>query len=138
MTQMYESPQMLSLSDASEGVYLASGLTGRPGASWNISVKDSQTWNGTDHVFEAECTLNSGETINVDGMTIVMEFNYPLTSVRVDQSNYACSFSGNTVTLVMNDSFSGGPGYKAYAQIYASTGDEATTKGLRCSGSSCV
>ncbi len=71
-------------------------------------------------------------------MTIVMAFNYPLTSVRVDQNNFACSFSENTVTIVINDSFSGGAGYKAYAQIYASTGDEATTKGLRCTGSSCV
>ena len=52
MTQKYEEPQVLSLSNTNEGVYLASG-----GASWNINVSDVQTWNGSDHVFKAECTM---------------------------------------------------------------------------------
>ena len=113
MTQKYEEPQVLSLSNTNEGVYLASG-----GASWNINVSDVQTWNG---------------------MTIQMQFNYPLTGARLDSnSEFVCSYSGNTVTLVSNDSKSCGPGCKVYAQVLVHTGDEATSKALSCTSYSCV
>lgn len=134
MTQKYEEPQVLSLSNTNEGVYLASG-----GASWNINVSNVQTWNGSDHVFKAECTLNAGTETNVNGMTIQMQFNYPLTGARLDSnSEFVCSYSGNTVTLVSNDSKSCGPGCKVYAQVLVHTGDEATSKALSCTSYSCV
>lgn len=133
MTQKYEEPQVLSLSNTNEGVYLASG-----GASWNINVSDVQTWNGSDHIFMAECTLNAGTETNVNGITIQMQFNYPLTGARLDGSEFVCSCSGNTVTLVSNDSKSCGPGYKVYAQVLVHTGDEATSKALTCTSYSCV
>ena len=137
MTQKSETPQILSLCDMNEGVYLASG--GRmSGASWNINVSDVQTWNGTDHVFKAECTLNAGEETNIDGITIRMQFNYPLTSARVDGEEFVCSYSGNTVTLVSGAARTFGPGAKIYAQIYIHTGDEATSSGLSCTTYSCV
>lgn len=136
MTQKYEEPQVLSLSNTNEGVYLASGGAG---ASWNINVSDVQTWNGSGHVFKAECTLNAGTETNVSGMTIQMQFNYPLTGARLDSnSEFVCSYSGNTVTLVSNDSKSCGPGYKVYAQVLVYTGDEATSKALTCTSYSCV
>ena len=133
MTQKYEEPQVLSLSNTNEGVYLASG-----GASWNINVSDVQTWNGSDHVFKAECTLNAGTETNVNGMTIQMQFNYPLTGARLDGDGFVCSYSGNTVTLVSSASQTYGPGAKVYAQIWVHTGDEATSSGLSCTGYSCV
>lgn len=133
MTQKYEEPQVLSLSNTNEGVYLASG-----GASWNINVSDVQTWNGSDHVFMAECTLNAGTETNVNGITIQMQFNYPLTGARLDGSEFVCSCSGNTVTLVSNDSKLCGPGYKVYAQVWVHTGDEATSRALSCTSYSCV
>ncbi len=134
MTQSYEAPQVMSLSNTNEGVYLASG----GGASWNINVSDVQTWNGTDHVFEAECTLNAGTETNVNGLTIQMQFNYPLAGARLDGSEFVCSYSGNTVTLVSNGSKSCGPGYKVYAQVWVHTGDEATSRALSCTSYSCV
>lgn len=133
MTQKYEEPQVLSLSNTNEGVYLASG-----GASWNINVSDVQTWDGSSHVFKAECTLNAGTETTVNGITIQMEFNYPLAGARLDGDGFVCSYSGNTVTLVSSASQTYGPGAKVYAQVLVYTGDEATSKALTCTSYSCV
>lgn len=138
MTYQYEKPQAIVMTGSHEGVYMASGAGAGSGANWNIHVVSDQSWNGTDHVFTAECTLNSGDTCSISNLTITAAFNYELTGVRVVQNEFSCFPSGNTVTLTMNKDLQCGPGYKIYAQFYAHTADQATTEGLCCTSASAV
>lgn len=134
MGQRYEKPEVVKVTEAQEGVYLASGA--RAGTGWNISVVDVQTWNGTGHVFKAECT--STQDVSGSGITVVMEFNHPIVSAIVDTSEFSCSYSGTTLTVTSNSEIEGSNGYKTYAQVTVQSTDETFTKGLVCTSSSCV
>ena len=130
MTRMYEKPQAIVMVENHEGVYMASGVGG---AQWYVSVKSDQSWNGTDHVFTVECTLNGGQTSD---LTIVVTFNNTLAGAKEIKNEFDCSLEGNKVTLKLNKSMECGPGYKVYANLWVHTDDQGTTEGL--SATSCT
>ena len=133
MTRMYEKPQAIAMVENHEGVYMASGAGG---AQWNVSVKSDQSWNGTDHVFTVECTLNGGQTYSVSDLTIVVTFNNTLAGAKEIKNEFDCLLEGNKVTLKLNKSMECGPGYKVYANLWVHTDDQGTTEGL--SATSCT
>ena len=127
MTRMYEKPQAIVMVENHEGVYMASGVGG---AQWYVSVKSDQNWNGTDHVFAVECTLNGGQTYSVSDLTIVVTFNNTLAGAKEIKNEFDCSLEGNKVTLKLNKSMECGPGDKVYANLWVHTDDQGTTEGL--------
>ena len=133
MTRMYEKPQAIVMVENHEGVYMASGVGD---AQWYVSVKSDQSWNGTDHVFTVECTLNGGQTYSVSDLTIVVTFDNTLAGAKEIKNEFDCSLEGNKVTLKLNKSMECGPGYKVYANLWVHTDDQGTTEGL--SATSCT
>ena len=133
MGQRYEKPEVVKVTEAQEGVYLASGA--RAGAGWNISVSDMST-NENGHIFKAECT--STQDFSAPGMTIVMDFNHPIVSAIVDQPGFSCSCSGTTLTVTSNSGIEGSSGYKTYAQVTVKATEASFTDSLVCTASSCV
>lgn len=129
----YEKPVVLSTEELAEGVYLASG--GMSAAEcWTVSAASVQDWDGSHHVFEVHCVhSNTVEHIS-SASTVTLTFSGTIADAR---SEFPCSVSGNSVTVVrtlLADSYKSGD--DVTYKVWASTGDEATTRALSCTGAS--
>lgn len=128
----YEKPVILANDEMFEGIYMASG----DGATdcWTVSAVSVQDWNGSHHVFEVHCAHdNSVEHISA-GTTVQLAFSNAVTDAY---SEYASSYSGNTVTItreLLADAYQSGDNmtYK----VWVAAADEATTKAITCTGAS--
>lgn len=124
----YESPVIIANEDLSEGVYAASGESD----CWTVSATSVQDWDGSNHVFQVAATHSTGLAHISSATTVTLTFNSTLTDAR---SEFSTSFSGNTVTVVrelLADAYGSGDNYTY--KVWASTGDEATTKALAVTG----
>ncbi len=126
----YEKPIVMINEDLAEGVYAASGLTGPAGTSdcWSFDVYSVQDWNGSHHIFEIKLTHHTGLE-HISGATSVsVTFSSPLTDAY---SEFGSGYSGSTITIsreLLADAYNDGD--LVTYKIWASTGDEATTKAL--------
>ena len=126
----YEKPVVLANEELAEGVYAASGAEG--GDCWTVDPVSVQDWNGSHHVFEIRCVhSNTVEHIS-SASTVNLTFSSPLKDAY---SEFTCTFSGSTVTVVRElhaNAYKSGDTmtYKVWVQA----ADEATTKGITCTG----
>lgn len=126
----YEKPVVLANEDVAEGVYAASGAGSAD--CWTVSPVSVQDWDGSSHVFEVHCVhTNTVEHIS-SASTVTLTFSNTLTAAR---SEFDTTFSGNTVTVVrtlLADAYKSGD--SVTYKVWVSTGDEATTKAITCTG----
>lgn len=126
----YQSPLVMVSDGCSEGVYASSGTP----ECWTITPVSVQDWNGSHHVFEIRCVhSNTVEHIS-DATEVVLTFN---TAVTDAYSEFACTFSGNTVVItrtLLADAYKSGDNmtYK----VWVKGADELSTKSLACIGAS--
>ncbi len=125
----YEKPIVMINDDLAEGVYAASG-TGPMGTSdcWTYNIYPVQEWDGANKVFEMALTHHTGLEHISGATTISVTFNTALTSAN---SEFSYSYAGNTITVtrtLLADAYKDGD--EVTYKIWASTGDEVTTKAL--------
>lgn len=128
----YEKPVVMINEELAEGVYAASGVPG--GDCWDITVSPTnQDYVDGYRPFRVNATHKSVK--HISGATVVtIVFNYTLTGAKCENTEWTCSWSGNTLTITRpnhGNAYSDGDTYN-YG-IWASTGDEATTKALATS-----
>ena len=124
----YERPIIID-DEISEGVYAASGYNAE---CWTVDPYSVQDWNGSHHVFEIHCVHSNAVEHISSASTVTLIFNNELVDAY---SEFSCSFSGNTVTVVrelLADAYKSGDDvtYKVWVQ----GSDEAATKGMACIG----
>lgn len=123
----YVKPAIVSEGMA-ESVYMASGGTSLgEGSCWNVSAKSVQDWDGAYHVYEV-----AADHVNTVHISSAVDYIFTFTqNIAAARSEFSCSVEGNTVrvsrelhanayTTTDNVTF----------KVWASTGDEATTKAL--------
>ncbi len=129
----YEKPIVLSTEELAEGVYLASG--GMSSAEcWTVSAASVQDWDGSSHVFEVHCIHSDTVEHISSASTVTLTFSGSIADAR---SEFPCSVSGNSVTVtrtLLADAYKSGD--DVTYKVWASTGDEATTRALSCTGAS--
>lgn len=124
----YEKPVVLVNEELAEGVYAASGATGTADC-WSYDVKSVQDWDGGSHVFEIYLTHHTNLEHISNGTTVSVTFSAPLAEPSRAEFDY--SISGSTITItreLLADAYNDGD--KVTYKIWASTGDEATTKAI--------
>lgn len=124
----YVKPVIIANDELAEGVYLASG---EPDC-WTIDGKSVQDWNGSHNVFEIRTVHSTGMQHISTATDVAVSFNYTLTDAY---SEFPCTFSGNTAYVhreLLGDAYKSGD--VVTFKIWASTGDEATTKALAITG----
>lgn len=130
----YEKPIVLANDEVAEGVYAASGAG--EADCWTITAYSVQDWDGANHVFEVRIVHSDAVQHISTASTATLTFSAALTDAHTE-SNFSCSCSGNTVTVVRashaNAYLSGD---NATYKVWVTTGDEATTKAITCTGSS--
>lgn len=128
----YEKPIILANEDVAEGVYAASGA-GISTDCWNIGVSSVQDWNGSENTFEVKMTHSTGVVHITNNVVITLIFSTAVTNVRTE-GGVSCTFSGNTATVTRQLHANGyNSGDTATFKVFATTGDETTTKALGCS-----
>ncbi len=127
----YEKPVVMVNHGVSEGIYAASGTAGSADC-WTVEAYSVQDWNGDSHVFEVKCVHSSDVEHISSASTVNLVFSNTLTKAS---SEFPCTFSGNTVTIERTlhaNAYKSGD-VMTY-KVWVSTGDEATTKGISCTG----
>ncbi len=130
----YEKPVVLANEDVAEGVYAASG----DGIAdcWTVTAYSVQDWSGSDHVFEVRIVHSDAVQHISTASTTVLTFSTPLEGAYTE-SNFSCSYSGNTVTVVRESHANAyQSGDNATFKVWVRAADEATTKAITCTGSS--
>ena len=107
----YKKPLFVMTDSVSEGVYMASGDS----TCWTASARSTQNWNGSHNIFEITATHTPAV-----------------------QNNWNCIVAGNKVTVTRENHGNGyGSGDNAGGfKVWVKSIDEATTKGLECTGCS--
>ena len=91
-----------------------------------------QDWNGSEHVFEIQCTHSTDVEHISSATTVTLTFSNDLTNAH---SEFPCTFSGNTVTInreLHANAYKSGD--TMTYKVWVTTGDEATTKAITCTG----
>lgn len=129
----YEKPIVVANEDAFEGVYAASGGLAENDC-WTVDVRSEQDWNGSHHVFQVHAVHSTAVKHISTSTTVTLTFSSALTNAY---SEFSCTCSGNTVTVTRELLANGyGSGDNYTYKVWASTGNEATTKALTCTGAS--
>ncbi len=128
----YEKPCVVSSDGLSEGVYMGSGENASD--CWTINPYSVQDWNGDHHVFEIACAHTTAVKHISTAATVTLTFSNTLTDAYTE-SNFTCSFSGNTATVVRTlhaNAYNSGD--HVTFKVWAKASDEATTKALAVTG----
>lgn len=128
----YEKPIAVVNDEISEGVYAASGDGETSTDCWTVEGVSVQDWNGSHHVFEIRCAHSTAVEHISSNTEVVLTFSEPVTDAY---SEFPCTFTGNTVTVnreLHANAYKSGDNmtYK----VWVKAADEATTKGLSCTG----
>lgn len=126
----YAKPVVLANDEVAEGVYAGSG---KEPNCWTVDPVSVQDWNGWGHEFEIRCKHSADVEHISAATTVTLTFSAPL--IQATAQGYECSFSGKKVTITrtsLADSYKSGDtmSYKVIVQA----ADEATTKGITCTG----
>ncbi len=127
----YEAPVVVANDELAEGVYAASGAQSSTNC-WTVNPVAVQAWNGSHKVFEIRCTHNVAAEHISGSTTVVLTFSANLSNAC---SEFDTQVSGNTVTItrtLLADAYKSGD-LMTY-KVWVSTGDEATTRALACTG----
>ena len=109
----YVKPVIVANNEIAESVYMASGDGSWSSDCWTIEAHCCQDWNGSAKIYEATATHSTD---------YVHSKSY---------AEFPSTVSGNTITItreLLADSYHSGDNYTF--KIWASTGDEGTTKAL--------
>ena len=129
----YEKPMVIVNDGLSEGVYAASGAA-EAANCWTVSAKSVHDWNGSHNVFEVSCVHSNTVQHISTASTVDLTFNNTVADAYAE-SNFACTFSGNTVTIVRESHANAyQSGDNVTYKVWVKAADEATTKGLACIG----
>ena len=130
----YVKPIVLENEELAEGIYAASGDVVDGADCWTVEAVSVQEWSGSHHVFEIHCVHNKTAEHISSATTVTLTFSTPLTDAY---SEFPCSFSGNTVTVtrsLLGDAYKSGD--RMTYKVWVKANDEATTKGISCTGAS--
>lgn len=129
----YEKPVVLANEESSEGVYAASGGMSESDC-WTVEARSVQDWNGSHNVFEVH-GVHSNQFKHISTETVVtLTFSAGLSDAY---SEFPCTFSGNTVVVTRTLHANGyESGDQFTYKVWVSTGDQATTKAIACTGAS--
>ena len=133
---MYKKPMILAANDLAEGVYAASGAAD----CWSGYAQSVQDWTGSHHVFELRLQHSTDVEHISTAVTVTLSFSQPLSNVYAE-NGWECSVNGSTVTVTRPSHANAyNSGDSVTFKVWATTGDEATTKALSCtvSGLSCT
>lgn len=135
----YVKPIVLTNEELAEGVYAASGGVGGMSESdcWTVEAYSVQDWNGRGHVFEVKA-VHSNQFKHISTETVVtLTFSTDVASAGIDEFEFPTSCSGNTVTITRTLHANGYMSGDTYTyKVWVSTGDEATSKAISCTGAS--
>lgn len=129
----YKKPLFVMTDSVSEGVYMASGDS----TCWTARARSVQDWNGSHNVFEITATHTPAVQHIYTAVTIEMTFNNVIKEAY-SENNWNCIVAGNKVTVTRENHGNGyGSGDNAGGfKVWVKSIDEATTKGLKCTGCS--
>jgi len=130
----YEKPVVLANDELAEGVYMASGDVESGGDCWTVDPYSVQDWNGSHHVFEIHCIHTTAVKHISTASTVTLTFSNTLEDAYTE-SNFSCSFGGDTVTVVRESHANAyNSGDDVTYKVWAKAADEATTKALSITG----
>lgn len=127
----YEKPMVMVNDGLSEGVYAGSG-TAEAADCWTVDPVSVQTWTGSHHVFEIRCVHSTAVEHISSASTVTLTFSQPLTDAY---SEFPCTFTGSTVTITRElhaNAYKSGD--TMTYKVWVSTGDQATTEAIYCTG----
>ena len=125
----YEKPVILANDELAEGVYLGSG---EPDC-WTIDAHVAQEWNGSHKIFEVTIVHSTGLQHISTASNVTLTFNSNITDASY--AEYPSNVSGNVMYIrreLLGDAYNSGD--RATYKVWATTGDEATTKALQIVG----
>lgn len=128
----YEKPLLAENDVLAEGVYAASGDETESAECWTVSPSSVQDWNGSHHVFEISCTHSSSVEHISSASTVTLTFSQTLTDAYAE---FPSSFSGSTMTITRElhaNAYKSGD--SVTYKVWVKAADEATTKGISCTG----
>jgi len=126
----YAKPLFVMTDSVSEGVYMSSG----DNTCWTVYAVSAQDWDGSQHVFEVHASHTPQVQHIYTEVTIEMTFTNTITAAR-SENNWNCVVAGNKVTVTRVNHGNGyGSGDEVTFKVWAQSIDEATTKGLECTG----
>lgn len=136
MKKKYCKPIIIENNDLIESIYLSSGSLA-PGTStncWDATVKNETEWDNAFHKFQID--IKHIENHNVSSIIFSIEFNAPLTECHCDPDLRA-DITGNFIKL-KKDFIAESTNMFTTFTLWASTGDEATTKALSIGKINCL
>ena len=129
----YVKPVIVASDEIAESVYMASGENWSSDC-WSIEGKSVQEWAGDSQVFELKATHHS-TMVHISGCTVVTVTFSGTLSANGSRAEFPYSISGSTMTItreLLADAYHSGDNYTF--KVWASTGDEATTRALTITG----
>lgn len=126
----YVKPMVVANDGLAESVYMASGESD----CWTIEGKSVQEWDGGANVFELHAVHATGLQHISRSTSVTVAFSNTLDAGK-SRSEFPGSVSGNTISFtreLLGDAY--GSGDQFTCKVWASTGDEATTKALTITG----
>jgi hypothetical protein len=129
----YEKPVLIETEEMAEGVYAASGSSSNSSTDcWTVSARSVQQWNGSHNVFEVSCR-HSNTVQHISSATrVTLTFSGLVTNAY---SEFSCDYSGDTVVVTRElhaNAYNSGD--SVTYKVWVASVDEATTKGLTCTG----
>ncbi|MBR6642782.1 MAG: hypothetical protein IKL28_03875 [Lachnospiraceae bacterium] len=121
----YEKPMVMINEELAEGVYAASGAE-----CWAVSEAISvQDWDGESHVFQMKFRHSTDYQHTTDGFSVTVTFSNNITKARSNESGDMVG--SNSISFTRFGHSNGyNQGDLVEIKVWASTGDEATTKAL--------
>lgn len=126
----YVKPVVLTNEEVAESVYMASGDSD----CWTMYVNSVQDWAGDSHVFEVHANHSTNYQHISSETVVTVSFSAPL-SENGTRAEFPYTISGNTITFtrtLLADAYGSGDNFTC--KVWASTGDEATTKAISVTG----
>jgi hypothetical protein len=127
----YEKPVLFETDEMAEGVYAASGGDIETNC-WTVDARSVQNWNGSHNVFEVHCVhTNTVQHISTE-TKVTLTFSGLVTDAYAE---FPSTYSGSTVEVTRTLHANGyGSGDNVTYKVWVKSTDEATTKGLTCTG----
>ena len=124
----YKKPLFVMTDSVSEGVYMASGDS----TCWTARARSVQDWNGSHNVFEITATHTPAVQHIYTAVTIEMTFNNVIKEAY-SENNWNCIVAGTRENH--GNGYGSGDNAGGF-KVWVKSIDEATTKGLECTGCS--
>ncbi len=99
MMKTYEKPVVIENEDLAEGVFAASGDSGSSSDCWTVTCDSSQAYVDGVHVFRIDAYHSTSVVHISSNVTYTIKFNSVVTNAYAENSDFVCSYSGDTVVI---------------------------------------